>query len=156
MSGTDHHEELQRDTGAEPQQREGADGDSGDGLAGPQELEAQGDGHVQVHAGVVLQHLHKHRPAPRGDESSSGLTQALVMPFGAHRSPPGSLVATEHPLAPPHSHVVDPSVLLQEVQLSSAFLQRGPQLLDVTTAVVERDVTPVPDPAGREEPWGDG
>lgn len=54
-----------------------------------------------------------------------------------------------------HLHVVDPSVLLKEIQLSSAFLQRSPQLLDVTAAIVERDVTPVPDPADEEEPQGE-
>lgn len=61
---TDHHEQLQRDAPAEPQQREGADGERGDGLASAQELQLQGDGSVQVHAGVVLHQLHKDRPAP--------------------------------------------------------------------------------------------
>jgi len=76
QEGTDHHEQLQRDTPAEPQQREGADGDSGDGLAGPQELQLEGDGSVQVHAGVILHQLHKDRPAPaRGEEQLWALGQ---------------------------------------------------------------------------------
>lgn len=58
------------------------------------------------------------------------------------------------PLPLPHSHVVDPRVLLQEFQLSPALLQGRAQLLHVAAAVVEGDVAPVPDPAEEEELWG--
>lgn len=57
------------------------------------------------------------------------------------------------PLPLPHSHVVDPRVLLQELHLSPALLQGRAQLLHVAAAVVEGDVAPVPDPAEEEELW---
>lgn len=102
----------------------------------------------------------------QGDSSSSGAgtTPALGLLSGgtwilcpcdtvaaALRSPGDSRTL---PLPLPHSHVVDPRVLLQEFQLSPALLQGRAQLLHVATAVVEGDVAPVPDPAEEEEPWG--
>lgn len=69
---THHHEKLQCDTTAESQQWEGADGDSGDSLACTQELQLEGDGSMQVHAGVVLHQLHKDDPAPGEVRTAQG------------------------------------------------------------------------------------
>lgn len=69
---THHHEKLQCDATAEPQQWEGADGDSGDSLACAQEFQLEGDGSMQVHAGVVLHQLHKDHPAPGEVRTSQG------------------------------------------------------------------------------------
>lgn len=114
---TDHHEELQGDTPAEPQQGEGADGDSSHGLASPRELQAQGDSHVQVHAGVVLQQLHKHCPAPaegqqqlRGwDSTSSGATGGWdvdPVPCAIPAAPLRSQGTAGHSLWPGHTHML--------------------------------------------------
>lgn len=84
LTHTDHHEKLQCDTPAEPQQREGADGDCGDGLASPQELQLKGDGSMQVHTGVILRQLHKDCPAPvEGRRAAQGTGTTPTLGFGA-------------------------------------------------------------------------
>lgn len=100
----------------------------------------------------------------QGDSSSSGAgtTPALgLLSGGTWLLCPCDTAALRNPgdsrtlsLLLPHSHVVDPRVLLQEFQLSPALLQGRAQLLHVATAVVEGDVAPIPDPAEEEEPWG--